>query len=136
MEPIDGPADGVYERRHWLHQQDGTSRIGSTYDWHDLEAGITTAGHDALVEAATSLVHAPVEVKAQVAGIRAPTIDRWPYAGAHPDGQRVALFAGLGSTGVLTAPFCADALVAHLLDGQAVPAWMDLARREHDRSTP
>jgi len=133
LEPVEGIADGVYERRHWLHQHEGRTRCGSTYDWSNLTAGTTAAGAAELTQAAQSLVDAPVRVQRQFAGVRAPTMDRWPYAGRHPDGLRVALLAGLGSTGLLTAPYCGERLVRSLFADEPLPTWLDLARRSKDR---
>ncbi len=136
LHPIDQVETGVFERRHWLHQEHTRTRFGSTYDYEALEAGITEAGRLALLDAARALVDVDVHIKEQYAGIRAASIDWSPYVGTSPTQPRAALLAGLGSTGALLAPHCGQALVNHLLADTALPPWMNLARRERDRTRP
>jgi glycine/D-amino acid oxidase-like deaminating enzyme len=136
LHPLDGLDNGIFERRHWLHQESTRTRFGSTYESKDLDAGVTAAGRKALIEAAKMLVNADVRIKKQYAGIRVAAIDWSPYVGTSPKQPRAALLAGLGSTGALLAPYCGQALVSHLMNDVPLPSWLNLARRERDRVRP
>ena len=93
-------------------------RVGATFQWNDVFEGPTEAGRTWLLERLTQLVDAPVEVLSHTAGVRPAARDRRPLLGI--TGPRQALFNGLGSRGVLLAPWCAEHLVSHLFHGTAL----------------
>ena len=67
------------------------------------------------------------EVVDHVAAVRPVTHTRHPILGRHPAHPQVAVFGGLGSKGVLTAPHYASVLLEHLLNGTALPREVDIA---------
>lgn len=62
------------------------------------------------------------------AGIRASTPDRKPYLGMHHSLQDYYIFAGLGSKGLLYAPYCAFLLANHILDDSPLPTEVSIDR--------
>ncbi|MCB9168832.1 MAG: FAD-dependent oxidoreductase [Flavobacteriales bacterium] len=101
-------------------------RLGATYAWQDVWSGPTEAGRVQLMERLDSLVDGEVEVLEHWAGVRPASRDRRPIMGRLD--RHEAVFNGLGSRGVLLAPWCAQHLAAHLLDGSDLDAEVDLAR--------
>lgn len=110
-------------------------RVGSTYDWDDVWSGPSAAGRaDLLRRLHKLLLRTPLEpegteafhVVDHWAGVRPTTTDRRPLLGRI--GPHQAVFNGLGSKGVLMAPWCAQHLLDHLLDGRPLDPEVDLAR--------
>ncbi len=110
-------------------------RVGSTYDWDDVWSGPTAAGRaDLLRRLHKLLLHTPLEPEEAEAfhvvdhwsGVRPTASDRRPLLGRIAPHQ--AVLNGLGSKGVLLAPWCAQHLLDHLLDGSALDPEVDLAR--------
>jgi glycine/D-amino acid oxidase-like deaminating enzyme len=101
-------------------------RVGATFKWDDVFAGPTDQARAWLLERLQALVQSPVEVVEHTAGVRPAARDRRPLLGI--TGAAQAVFNGLGSRGVLLAPWCAQHLAAHLLDGAVLDPEVDAAR--------
>jgi glycine oxidase len=69
---------------------------------------------------------ARAEVLEQASGVRPTSRDRRPILGRTAPHE--AVFNGLGSRGVLLAPWCARHLAAHLFDGAPLDPEVDAAR--------
>jgi glycine/D-amino acid oxidase-like deaminating enzyme len=102
----------VVNRGIWLAPVgDGLFHAGATYEWDDLMPTPTAAGRTKLETRLRTLVKVPFEVVGHRAGIRPISADRNPILGFHPAEPRIGVFTGLGSKGVLHAPFFANQLV-------------------------
>ena len=86
--------------------------VKATYEWDDLTPTPTAAGREKLEARLRSFLKLPFEVVGHRAGVRPISADRNPILGIHPAEPRVVCFTGLGSKGVLLAPFFAAQLVA------------------------
>lgn len=93
----------------------GCFRVGSTYDWDNLDETPTTAGLDRITAIAAKLGGEDFEVIAHVAGIRPILRRSQPLVGKDDTGDW--LFNGLGSKGTLYAPGMAAMLADWILDG-------------------
>ena len=100
--------------------------VGSTYKWDNLWEGATEDARRNLLERLSVLVNAPVEVRDQHAGVRPAAKDRRPIMGI--TAAHEAVLNGLGSRGVMLAPWCAEHLCDHLFDGKPLDPEVDLAR--------
>lgn len=102
----------------------GTYHVGSTYE-HMFDTPLPTqAGRDGLVAELQAQLPGwagEVEVLAHRAGIRATTPDRRAVLARHPAHSNVWFLNGLGTKGLLQAPFAARLLVDAIVSG--VPAW-------------
>lgn len=103
-------------------------RVGATYTWNDYEAIPTAAAREELLKKLGSFLRCPFTVEGQSAGIRPTVPDRRPLAGQHPEHPTLCVLNGLGSRGVLLAPFAADQLVRAVEDGTSLPGEMDISR--------
>ncbi len=116
--PLDAFPQAIVNRGKWLLPVgDGLFRAGSTYSWDSFDDRPTDAGAREILEGLREFIEAEFDVVRQLAGVRPILKDYRPALGTHPHDQRVALFNGLGSKGVLAAPWLARQLMTHLTDG-------------------
>lgn len=101
-------------------------RIGATYDWNRLDPSPTEEGRKELEARLDELLDIPYSVIAHDAGIRPATKRRTPVLGRLPEQPDHAVFNGLGSKGVLLAPYYTRQLVEHLLDEKQLDREVDV----------
>jgi len=82
-------------------------RIGATYNWRQVDDFISSEGRQELEIKLKNLLKLPFTVINQKAGIRPAVRDRRPLIGTHPKHPNVHLFNGMGSKGVMMAPYLA-----------------------------
>jgi glycine oxidase len=110
--------DRIINRGCWiLPREDGSWRAGSTYEF-DLGTPMQASVAD-LRRKLEQLLRVPFEISGARAGIRPIIKHRQLVLGRHPAHARVSVFNGLGSKGVLRAPFFARMLAAQLLDDKS-----------------
>jgi glycine/D-amino acid oxidase-like deaminating enzyme len=125
---------GLYERRVvnrgiWISPLgSGLFQAGATYEWDDLTLTPTPAGREKLEIRLRSFLNQPFEVVGHKAGVRPISSDRFPVLGFSADEPRIACFTGLGSKGVLLAPFFAAQLVAAISGTGSVETDVDVKR--------
>ncbi|MBX7207851.1 MAG: FAD-binding oxidoreductase [Verrucomicrobiaceae bacterium] len=123
-----GETRRIINRGCWLVPRgDGLIRAGSTYEMrfdrpHEADAREV----DALLAKLHAVMKTGFEVVSEQTAVR-PVI-KWRNAmiGRHPAHPQLAIFNGLGSKGVLRAPFIARRLTEHLLDGTALDSEFDV----------
>jgi glycine oxidase len=86
---------------------EGLFKAGSTYSWNDLDDVPTSQAKENLVAQLKKIIRVPFEVVDHKAAIRPTVKDRRPFIGLHPQNKTVGIFNGLGTKGVLLAPFFA-----------------------------
>ncbi len=89
-------------------------KVGATYEWEDLAPGPTEKGKLYLIEKLQKVIQVPFEIIAHEAGIRPTVQDRRPFIGLHPDHPALAIFNGMGTKGVMLAPYFAQRFVDFL----------------------
>jgi len=110
----------VHRRVFILPLGDDVYRIGATFDWANVWTGTTVEAREELLGMLSAFVKLPIEVLGHSYGVRPATKDRRPLLGR--TGPHEAMFNGLGSRGVLLAPWCAMHLADHLFDGTVIEA--------------
>ncbi len=103
-------------------------RVGSTYNWKDKTEGTTTNATSSLQKKLNDIISAPYRMISQSAGFRPTTPDRRPVIGVHPEFPQLAICNGMGSRGVLQAPFCAGLLYDHIEKGSTIPHEININR--------
>lgn len=129
---VENPLRVVYNRRVFvLPKPGGEAVVGSTYEvCHNLSAvRPTPMGLHTLQERLERTFRLRYTFCDQRAGIRPATLDRKPLLGRHPQHPRMGVLNGLGSKGVSLAPYLAEMLIAHLLEGAPIPAEVGLSGR-------
>lgn len=109
---------------------DDRYRIGATFKWENVHEGLTEEARRWLLERLSALLEpewfSGLEVLTHEVGIRPAAKDRRPILGRIAKHQ--AVLNGLGSRGVLLAPWSARHLAAHLFDGASLDPEVDVAR--------
>lgn len=103
-------------------------RIGATYNWKDKTNDITDMGKSELLDKLKEFLKCDYEVVGQHAGIRPTVADRRPLLGRHPYHQNVFVLNGLGSRGVMIAPYAALKLYDFIEKKVPLDPDMDIAR--------
>ncbi len=129
-EPVDSlPAVSAYG---YIAPVDrNTLAVGSTYEHHYSDEGPDEEGAGLLDQKLEELLpglYPKCRLTDQWSGIRATTPDRLPIVGQHPEHERLFVFAGLGSKGLLYSEFIGKILAEHLLTGLKLPKDISLYR--------
>ncbi len=124
------PSDKIYNQQFFMTptSKAGVFRLGATYEWHNLNEEPTEIAKEELISKVKKALNVNIEVLNQKAAIRPNMSDRRPVIGKHPDNERIVLFNGMGSKGVMLAPFFAKQLVDHIYKGSPIDKEVDLNR--------
>ncbi|WP_299820065.1 FAD-dependent oxidoreductase [uncultured Pontibacter sp.] len=109
VEPDNFKSDCIYNKAVYVVPVEGSRfKIGATYDWRQPNEEPSEAGKDELSERFSQITQKSFKVINHRAGIRPAVRDRHPLAGTHPEYSQLSVFNGMGSKGVLMAPYLAD----------------------------
>jgi len=103
-------------------------KVGATYEWTALNDQPTTQGLEELKQKLEELITLPYTILKHEAGIRPSALDRRPIIGRHPLHQNLWVFNGLGTKGVMLAPYFAQQFVAAHEGKHALDPEVDVAR--------
>lgn len=122
--------DKVYNQQFYLFpsRTAGHFRLGATYEWNDLNEETTDAARDELLQRTAKALDIRLEVLDQQAAIRPNVADRRPLLGRHPRIPNLYLFNGMGSKGVMLAPWFARQLAQHIYGNALLEPEVDLKR--------
>lgn len=96
-----------------------TFKVGATYEWNDLTEKITEKGKTELMDKLRKVIKVPFEIINHQVGIRPTVIDRRPLIGLHPEFSFLGVFNGMGTKGVMLAPYFAQQF-CKFLNGTAI----------------
>lgn len=106
-----------------------TYTVGATYSWHDETLNTTEEAKNELLEKVSStLLNKTTEVISHKVGIRPTTTDHKPLIGQHPEHKNLFVFNGLGTKGVMIAPYFAEQFVNHLEENLSLDKEVDIKR--------
>lgn len=100
--------------------EDNTFKVGSTYHWNNDNPTPTQAGFDELKLKTDALINGRYEVIEHLVGIRPTTKDRKPILEQHPTQKGLFIFNGLGTKGVMLAPYFSIVMAEWLTTGKIV----------------
>jgi glycine oxidase len=103
-----------------------TFAAGATYAWDDLTATPTAGARRDLETRLATWLRVPFTVEDHVAGIRPIIQESRAVLGMLPSTPRFGIFNGLGSKGVLHAPYAAANFADHLVSGMPLDRDLDL----------
>ncbi len=86
-------------------------KVGSTYEWKDLTNHPSEEGKNSIIERLEDVINCECQIVNHWAGVRPATIDRRPVLGVHPERSNLFVFNGLGTKGVMLAPYFASEMV-------------------------
>ncbi|MFM1875994.1 MAG: hypothetical protein RL266_1731 [Bacteroidota bacterium] len=122
--------DRIYNQQFLLFptEEKNIFRLGATYEWTHLDEIPTQEATAELVAKVESALSIKLEVMDAQAAVRPTVIDRRPVVGKHPNKLPLFIFNGLGTKGVMLAPYFAKQLVDHIYDGKPLDQEVHLNR--------
>jgi len=103
-------------------------KVGATYDWTDKTNQPTEAGKQELIEKLNELMSCDFEIIQHFAGVRPTVKDRRPLVGTHPVHLKLHVLNGLGTRGVMLAPYLANQLFQHIENSIPLEKQIDITR--------
>jgi glycine/D-amino acid oxidase-like deaminating enzyme len=119
----------IINRSGWvLPFEHGIYKAGTTYDWDDRENKITEQAQNEILDKTRKLIKADFRLEKQEVGIRPTTSDRRPLIGMHPNYAHIGIFNGLGTKGVMLAPYFANHFADFLLENKPLDREVSIER--------
>ena len=103
-------------------------RLGATYNWNEVPDEPTDEAKDFLLSELKQRIEQDIVVESQKTGFRPTTRDRRPIIGFAKDNELLGVFGGLGSKGVLLAPYFSKLFASVLTEGSSIPKEASAAR--------
>lgn len=103
-------------------------KAGATYNWKDLNDTVSAEGLEELKDKLKRMLETGFNVITREAGVRPSVIDRRPVLGSHPKHKNVYLFSGMGTKGVMLAPYFAQRMADHIHSGKTLEDEVNLSR--------
>ncbi len=105
-----------------------TFKVGATYDWNELTENTSKEGKEELIAKLKKMTTAEYRILQHQAGIRPSSSDRRPIIGSHPVLKHVFVFNGLGTKGVMLAPYVTKNFVTYFLNQNPLHSEIDINR--------
>lgn len=102
--------------------------VGATYNWTDKTNLPTVEGKQELITKLKTFLKCDFEVVQHLAGIRPTVKDRRPLVGRHPEHQNLYVLNGLGTRGVMIAPYVAEKLYQFIENNKPLDSEIDIKR--------
>ena len=102
-------------------------KVGATFDHHSTECKITQDAKEELKVKVRNIMNLPFEVVDQVAGMRPTVKDRRPLLGSIHN-KNLLFFNGLGTRGLVMAPWLAEQLYQFSENDQPIPEEINIKR--------
>lgn len=103
-------------------------KVGATFNWKDKTTDSTEEAKVDLQKKLEQIINVPYELVNQTAGIRPTVKDRRPLMGQHPIHKQLYVFNGLGTRGLLIAPYLAKQMFDYLECKQLLDSECDISR--------
>lgn len=102
--------------------------VGSTYNWEDKSNRPTQEGKDELISKLKTFITCDFDVVDHVAGIRPTVKDRRPLVGRHSEFPNLYVLNGLGTRGVMIAPYVAQELYKFIEENKSLDPEININR--------
>jgi glycine/D-amino acid oxidase-like deaminating enzyme len=111
-----------------MQLESDTYKLGATYNWDDLNENRSQSAAQELKDKFKKISEVDYTILKQQAGVRPSVIDRRPVMGQHPKHKNVFLFNGLGTKGVMLAPYFAQRLVNYFKSNEPLLEEVNVSR--------
>ncbi len=102
--------------------------VGSTYNWEDKSNHPTEEGKNELTTKLETFLKCDYKIVDHKAGVRPTVKDRRPLTGSHDTHKNLHVLNGMGTRGVMIAPYAARALFNNIEHGHAIDEEMNIMR--------
>lgn len=102
--------------------------VGATYNWTDKTNLPTKSAREELLNKVKTFIDSDFEVINHIAGIRPTVKDRRPLVGPHPKYNNLYVLNGLGTRGVMIAPYVAKALFNYIEENKPLDSEININR--------
>lgn len=124
--------NAIFNRNGFIMDlSEGIYKAGATYAWNDLSETPTPEGREELHSKIRNMIGCGYRVVKHEAGIRPSSSDRRPIIGEHPIHKQLFVFNGLGTKGVMLAPFFAENFVNFYLQREEIHMDVNVKRFYH-----
>lgn len=121
--------DAIINKKIWmLPAGNQRYKVGSTYRWDNLNEIPCQASAEEILDTLQHYLKLPWEIIDHRSGVRPTVGDRRPLLGRHPEYERLLIFNGLGTKGVMLGPYFADHFIRHLRGELSLMPQVDVAR--------
>lgn len=103
-------------------------KVGATFNWEDKDSMPTQKAREEIIKKLTTLIDSPYTIYNQEAGMRPTTGDRRALLGRHPSYKQLCLLNGLGTRGIMAAPFLAQKLFNYIENNEDLIKEIDITR--------
>jgi len=103
-------------------------KVGATYNRQADDNSATEMAKDEIISKLKKMITCDFEVVDQPTGIRPTTKDRKPLLGSLPESKRKVFFNGLGTRGILMAPYLSEILFDYIENRIEIPKEIDINR--------
>ncbi|UZO81413.1 FAD-binding oxidoreductase [Aquimarina sp. ERC-38] len=107
---------------------DDLYKVGATYNNQEKNNTPTVNAKEIILQKLEKVIKTDFTVVEQMAGVRPTVKDRRPLVGTHHQYANIHLLNGMGSRGILAAPWAAEVLFQHIENQKALPAEIDINR--------
>jgi glycine oxidase len=118
----------IHDRINIVPLGNDTYWVGSTFSWDKLDLETTEDARKDLENQLKKILQVPFKVVDHKVGIRPTVKDRRPLLGMHSQYKRLGIFNGLGTRGVMLAPYFANHFVDHIYTGSRLNSVVDIRR--------
>jgi glycine oxidase len=103
-------------------------KVGATYEWDELDENPTEKGKHLLENELKEILKTEYKIVKQLAGVRPASIDRKPILGKSKLHKNIHIFNGLGTRGVILAPWLAQHLYKSIIEEIEVDLECNISR--------
>ena len=107
---------------------EGKYIVGATYEFKDKTNTVTKSAREELLTKLDSFINCKYTVVNQVAAIRPTVKDRRPLIGQHQKHKNLYVLNGLGTRGVMIAPYVATKLFQYIENGEPLDSEINIKR--------
>ena len=102
--------------------------VGATYDWNYNDNNPTEEARKKIIKVLDRIIQLPYIIVNQYTGIRPSTSDRRALIGIHKDYKNMYILNGLGTRGVLLAPYLSKCLIESIYFKNAIDREVNIHR--------
>lgn len=118
----------IHSNLLFVPNEDSSYSVGATYDWLDQSSLVTQKAKQKIQLVIKKTINSKFNLIYHKCAIRPTSSDRRPFVGTHANYDNLHILNGLGSRGVLLAPYLSKLLFDKIFYGKSIPQEIDARR--------